>query len=45
MFDKVETNKRKALHKVKFWDNLEKERELSLREYEERNKAKDDFKI
>ena len=45
VFDRVETNKREALRRVKFWDNLEKERELSLRESEERKKARDDFKI
>ena len=44
MFGKVETNKKDALHKVTFWDDLEKERGLGLEEIEDRAKAKDDFK-
>ena len=38
------TKKAEALRRVGFWDNLEKERELSLEETEERVKARDDYK-
>ena len=44
VFGKVETNKKDALRRVTFWDDLEKERGLGLEEVEERAKAKDDFK-
>ena len=44
VFDKVETNKKDALCRVTFWDDLEKERGLGLEEVEERAKARDDFK-
>ena len=36
-------NKSKALQKVSFWDDLEKERLVSLEDFEERNLAKEDF--
>ena len=38
------TKKAEALHRVGCWNNLEKERELSLEEYEERVKARGDYK-
>ena len=44
VFGKVETNKKDALYRVSFWDELEKERGLGLEEVEERAKARDDFK-
>ena len=44
VFGKVETNKKDALRRVTFWDDLEKERGLDLEEVEERAKAKVDFK-
>ena len=44
VFGNVGTRKAEALHRVGCWDNLEKERELSLEECEERAKAKDDYK-
>ena len=44
VFGKFETNKKDALHRVTFWDDLEKERGLGLEEFEDRAKAKDDFK-
>ena len=44
IFGKVETNKKDALRRVSFWDELEKERGLGLEEVEERAKARDDFK-
>ena len=42
VFGNVGTKKAEALCKVSFWDNREKERELSLAESEERVKAKDE---
>ena len=44
VFGKVEDQKKDALRRVSSWDELEKERGLSLEEAEERAKAKDDFK-
>ena len=44
VFGNVGTRKAKALHRVSCWDNLEKERELSLEESGERAKARDDYK-
>ena len=35
VFGNVRTKKAKALHRVSFWDNIEKERELSLAEFDE----------
>ena len=45
VFSIVETNKKDALRRVTFWDNLEKERDLKLEEVEERVKARADFKL
>ena len=44
VFGKVEYQKKDALRKVNYWDELEKDRGLSLEEVEARVKAKDDFK-
>ena len=44
VFGSVGTKKAEALHRAGYWDNLEKKRELSLEESEERAKAKDDYK-
>ena len=44
VFGKVEDQKKDALRRVSSWDEIEKERGLSLEEAEERAKAKDDFK-
>ena len=38
------TRKAEALYRVGCWDNVEKDRELSLEESEERAKARDDYK-
>ena len=43
-FGNVGTKKAEALCRVGFWDNLEKERELSLEESKERVKARNDYK-
>ena len=45
VFGNVGTRKAEALHRVGCWDNLEKERELFLKEFEERAKARDDYKM
>ena len=45
VFSIVETNKKDALRRVTFWDDLEKERDLKLEEVEERVKARVDFKL
>ena len=42
-FGKVDI-KKEALSRVSFWDDLEKENELSLEEAEEREKARDEYK-
>ena len=42
-FGRVET-KKEALRRVVFWDDLEKENELSREEVEEREKAREDYK-
>ena len=44
VFRKVETNKKDALRRVTFWDDLEKERGLELEEVDERAKAIVDFR-
>ena len=43
VFGKVKTEK-EALSMVSFWDDLGKDKELSLEEAEEREKARDDYK-
>ena len=40
----METNKKDALRRVTFWDDLEKERDLNLEEVEGRVKVRADFK-
>ena len=37
-------NKSRALRRISCWDDQEKERSLSLEEFEERNLAKENFK-
>ena len=44
VFGRVEVKKKKALQRVLFWDDLEKQRELVLEEREERIMAKEEFK-
>ena len=44
VFGNVSTKRTEALFRVGCWDNVEKERELSLEESEERAKAKDDYR-
>ena len=44
VFGIVGSRKIEALHRVGYWDNLEKDRGLSLEESEERAKARDDYK-
>ena len=44
VFGNVSTRRAEALFRVGCWDNVEKDRELSLEESEERTKAKDDYR-
>ena len=44
VFGLLETNKKDALRRVTFWDDLEKEMDLNLEEVEERVRARADFK-
>ena len=44
VFGWVEVNKSKALPRVSFWDEQEKDRAVSQEEFKERNLAKEDFK-
>ena len=44
VFGRVELKKKEALSRISFWDDLEKEKELSLEEAEEREKVRDDYK-
>ena len=44
VFGKVENNKKDALHRVSYWDDLEKERELKPEEAEGRVNERADFK-
>ena len=44
VFGRVGTKKKEALRRVVFWDDLEKEKELSCEEVEEREKARKDYK-
>ena len=43
VFGRVEVQK-EALSKISFWDDLEKEKTLSLEDTEEREKAREEFK-
>ena len=44
VFGRVELKNKNALNRISFWDDLEKEKELSLEEAEEREKARDEYK-
>ena len=44
VFGKVDLNKKEALRRISFWDEVEKVKELSLAEAEEREKARDNYK-
>ena len=44
VFGRVEANKKEALRRVTFWDDLEKEGSLGLEKVKERDKARDEFK-
>ena len=44
VFGKVELNKKEALRRISFWDEVEKGKELSMAEAEEREKARDNYK-
>ena len=40
----MELKKKEALSRISFWDEVEKDKELSLAEAEEREKAREDYK-
>ena len=44
VFGRVEVQKKEALSRISFWDDLEKEKALSLENTEEREKAREEFK-
>ena len=44
VFGSVEKKKKEALSRIAFWDEVEKEKELSLTEAEEREKARESYK-
>ena len=44
VFGRVELKKKEALSRISFWDEVEKDKELSLAEAEEREKAREDYK-
>ena len=44
VFGRVEQKKKEALNRISFWDDVEKDKVLSLEEAEKREKAREDFK-
>ena len=44
VFGRVDLKKKAALSRISFWDDVEKEKKLSLEEAEEREKAREDYK-
>ena len=44
VFGRVENNKKDALNRISLWDDVEKEKVLSLEEAEKRDKAREEFK-
>ena len=44
VFGRVDQKKKEALSRISFWDEVEKEKVLSLEEVEKREKAREDFK-
>ena len=44
VFGTVEIKKKEALSRISFWDEVEKDKELSLTEAEEREKARENYK-
>ena len=44
VFGRVEIKKKEALSRISYWDEVEKDRELSLTEAEEREKARENYK-
>ena len=45
VFGRMKANKRKVLQRTSSWDDLEKNKPLSLEEFEEQNLAKEDLNI
>ena len=44
VFGRVELQKKEALSRISFWDDLEKEKSLSLEETKDREKAREKLK-
>ena len=44
VFGRVDLQKKEALSRISFWDDLEKEKALSLEKTEEREKDREEFK-
>ena len=44
VFGRVELKKKRGLSRISFWDEVEKDKELSLAEAEERQKARENYK-
>ena len=44
VFVRVETKKKEALRRISFWDDLEKEKELTLEEVQDKEKAREEYK-
>ena len=44
VFGRVDKKKKDALNRISFWDDMEKEKVLSLEESEQREKAREEFK-
>ena len=44
VFGRVETKKKETLRRISFWDDLEKVKELTLEEVEDKEKAKEEYK-
>ena len=44
VFGRVENNKKEALNRISYWDEVEKVKVLSLEEAEKRDKAREEFK-
>ena len=44
VFGRVDLKKKEALNRISFWDDVEKDKVLSLEEAEKREKAREDFK-
>ena len=44
VFGRVETKKKETIRRISFWDDIEKVKELTLEEVEDKEKAKEEYK-